>query len=327
MEKVGEEGILIDILSRLPVKSLLRSKCVCKQWRSLISDPEFAELQLGRSKEHNPNACRRVLWLNNPIRSIDCESLSCSNEGTTVRDIKHPSIVSSLESFIEIVGSCNGLVCLLVDFKSFILWNPTTGACNELPSPSSDISGREYFYGFGYDSSTNHYKLFKGSSACYGFLSDNTIVEIYSCKTNSWRRMKYEFIPYVTSRGLFLNGSLHWLVGRDCSDLDSMIVSFDVADETFGRLVSPLLLDLDTVLEGLMILEDCLFVYQDNWTGFNSFTFEGWILRDYPVKSSWTKYCSFLIEESPAQHYLWDPLWFRKDGKVLFHLGHVANYF
>ncbi|XP_031405695.1 uncharacterized protein LOC116214428 [Punica granatum] len=147
-------------------------------------------------------------------------------------------------------------------------------------------------------------KLFKGSSACYGFLSDNTIVEIYSCKTNSWRRTKYEFIPYVTSRGLFLNGSLHWLVGRDRSDLDSMIVSFNVADETFGRLVSPLLLDLDTVLEGIMILEDCLFVYPDNWTGFKSFTFEGWILRDYPVKSSWTRYCSFLIEESPAQHYL-----------------------
>lgn len=41
--------IVADILSRLPVKSLLRFKSVCKQWQSLISDPKF-NLSKGRER-------------------------------------------------------------------------------------------------------------------------------------------------------------------------------------------------------------------------------------------------------------------------------------
>ncbi|OWM67594.1 F-box/kelch-repeat protein At3g06240-like [Punica granatum] len=323
MEMVREEGILIDILSRLPVKSLLRFKCVCKQWRSFISDPDFAKSQLRRSMEQNPSSCRRLLWLNNPIRSIDCENLSCSSAGTAIRVIKPPSIISDPRSFKQVGGSCNGLLCLVANFECFILWNPTTGAYNELPSPSPcpDTAGRQFFYGFGYDCSTDDYKLLKGSTPSYGSQSVDTIAEIYSCRTNTWRRMKYDRVPYVTGRGLFLNGSLHWLVETDLTDNDGMIVSFDVTNEKFGGLVSPLSHDRGVLFKGLMIAEDCLFVYQGLKTGINGFTLEGWVLSDYRMKSSWTNICSFLIEECRPLRYFWHPVWFRKDGKVLFHLG------
>ncbi|OEL19199.1 hypothetical protein BAE44_0019782 [Dichanthelium oligosanthes] len=33
------DDLLVEILSRLPVKDLRRSKCVSKPWRHLISDP------------------------------------------------------------------------------------------------------------------------------------------------------------------------------------------------------------------------------------------------------------------------------------------------
>ena len=40
------EDLLVSIFIRLPVKSLLRFKCVCKSWYSLINSPIFIGLHL-----------------------------------------------------------------------------------------------------------------------------------------------------------------------------------------------------------------------------------------------------------------------------------------
>ena len=41
--------IVVDVLSRLPVKSLMRFQCVCKSFKSLITDPSFAKKHLHAS--------------------------------------------------------------------------------------------------------------------------------------------------------------------------------------------------------------------------------------------------------------------------------------
>ena len=41
--------LFFEILTYLPIKSLLRFRCVCKRWRSMISDPSFAEAHRSRS--------------------------------------------------------------------------------------------------------------------------------------------------------------------------------------------------------------------------------------------------------------------------------------
>ena len=38
--------LVVEILSRLPVKSLLLFKSVCKSWKTLISDPKFAQTHI-----------------------------------------------------------------------------------------------------------------------------------------------------------------------------------------------------------------------------------------------------------------------------------------
>ncbi|CAL4887646.1 unnamed protein product [Urochloa decumbens] len=43
------EDIIFDVLSRLPVRTLCRLRCVCKAWRVLISDPAFAAAQGSRA--------------------------------------------------------------------------------------------------------------------------------------------------------------------------------------------------------------------------------------------------------------------------------------
>uniref|UniRef100_A0A5B7CEN8 F-box domain-containing protein n=1 Tax=Davidia involucrata TaxID=16924 RepID=A0A5B7CEN8_DAVIN len=42
------EWLLLEILVRLPVKSIFRFKCVCKHWLSLISHPSFARSYISR---------------------------------------------------------------------------------------------------------------------------------------------------------------------------------------------------------------------------------------------------------------------------------------
>ena len=44
------DELIVEILSRLPVKTLMQFKCVCKSWKTLIShDPSFVKLHLQRS--------------------------------------------------------------------------------------------------------------------------------------------------------------------------------------------------------------------------------------------------------------------------------------
>lgn len=43
------EDIILDILLRLPVKSIGRFQCACKSWRATISDQSFIRAHLERT--------------------------------------------------------------------------------------------------------------------------------------------------------------------------------------------------------------------------------------------------------------------------------------
>ena len=47
--------IITDVLSRVPVKSLLRFRCVSKPWCSLIDSPHFVKTHLNRSVDNRTN--------------------------------------------------------------------------------------------------------------------------------------------------------------------------------------------------------------------------------------------------------------------------------
>ncbi|KAI3956746.1 hypothetical protein MKW92_027012, partial [Papaver armeniacum] len=50
------ELVVCEILSRLPAKSLMRFKCVCKSWQSLIQrDGHFIDLHFSRSRTRSCN--------------------------------------------------------------------------------------------------------------------------------------------------------------------------------------------------------------------------------------------------------------------------------
>lgn len=59
-----------------------------------------------------------------------------------------------------IVGSCNGLVCVLIDIDELYLWNPSTRECKKLPNLDVESVHRlEERYGLGYDDFSDDYKV------------------------------------------------------------------------------------------------------------------------------------------------------------------------
>ena len=62
----------------------------------------------------------------------------------------------------HVIGSCHGLVCIAFDNyggQDIVIWNPSTGDYRKLPNLDISSGDTRYQYGFGYDSSTNDYKI------------------------------------------------------------------------------------------------------------------------------------------------------------------------
>ncbi|XP_057422520.1 putative F-box protein At3g17500 [Lotus japonicus] len=125
------EELIPQILLRLPVRSLVRFKSVCKSWLSLISDPK-----LGKSHyDISASPTRRCLTKGNDseVESIDVDASLRDN--SCVVNLKFPlpppreEYVFGLDppSDVEFVGSCRGFVLVAYPQGDVIVWNPSTG--------------------------------------------------------------------------------------------------------------------------------------------------------------------------------------------------------
>lgn len=94
------EDLIAQILDLLPVKDLLRCRCVCKPWCSLIDSPRFVKAHLKRSVECNTNT--GVIIRGFLAYSVDFDSL----DDTTAVEINEP--LRTLLRGTGLVGSCNG---------------------------------------------------------------------------------------------------------------------------------------------------------------------------------------------------------------------------
>ncbi|KAB1201526.1 hypothetical protein CJ030_MR0G003213 [Morella rubra] len=225
------EDIIVEILLQLPVKPLLRFRCVSKRWFSLISDPHFAKSHFKRASERTQR-----LLLSTSLRLGSLEVDKPFGNGSAVKKLNFP--FKQRGRRVKILGSCNGLVCVsLYGHKDFYIWNPSTGDCRKLPDPAIAVHRKNiYIHGFGYDSSTDDYKLLVGS---YPLPRPSREAEgkLFSLKSNSWKTVANLFNPeeYCESAGIFSNGALHW----QAELIDPRIIAFDLAEEKFREVPMP----------------------------------------------------------------------------------------
>ncbi|KAI3413006.1 Pre-mRNA-processing factor 19 [Psidium guajava] len=323
------EDIWVEILFRLPVKSLMRFKCVGKRWQSLISNPGFAKSHLQRLKVGDSIPSQRIIrsrFKRSPLETMDFEALEGAIGG---RDDCEPVELHSPHkdfSFSEdsIVGSCDGLICLVVP-GGFLIYNPAIRESRELPC--SDFGGyggsTGLFRGFGYDSRSDDYKLVEGR-VDYG----NWEVEIFSLKSGSWRSMQVQFQKEshleVCGPGVYWNGAIHWFVdGRVAHRRQGVIMSFDLSEEKFHQELPVPEVDVDIDLVGIGIQGASLFIYNSS----HDPRVEAWIRDDRRRGGSWTKWFSIdrmhpLVRtwESPMAYTGAAPMAYTRSGKIILRM-------
>ncbi|XP_071728344.1 F-box/kelch-repeat protein At3g06240-like [Rutidosis leptorrhynchoides] len=284
---------LIDaILPFLPPKSLGRFKSVSKRWYSLISSPNFIKThtQMFNKKNPNPDPTHLILLPNVGDYSFYSLDIKQINTQTT------PATVTAKRLKLQkpcywILGSCNVLVLAYGRPRNIYLVNPTTNETLKVPG------GRyNYTYGFGYDSSTDDYKVisipFKGVQNSD---PDTKFVRVYSLRNNSWKKFPNppnQLHDYCSPHpGLLLNKNLHWIVGGGC--LRITIASFSLADEEFHIIESPDFVNrVEKSWSRLFALGEKLAAVICFWLHDCGFVNELWVMEEYGVPKSWMKLCN-----------------------------------
>lgn len=112
IEKLGShlpEVIIEMILSKLPVKILLRFKCVSKSWLSLITTEALIKTHFQNSLQNTCFPHSRVIIEHQPLHQ--CSQQSLLNEPLSVAAIPlHDPLKMNRNKFL---GCCNGFVCVI----------------------------------------------------------------------------------------------------------------------------------------------------------------------------------------------------------------------
>ncbi|KAL5805080.1 hypothetical protein ACOSQ3_031880 [Xanthoceras sorbifolium] len=261
--------LILDIVSRLPVKSLCRFRCVSKLWLALISDSRFVKLHLAKTQR------QRLVLDTKSLFSVDIEMISDTDHKIFAAELDFPGKKLYPEiNCLTCIGSCNGLLCILTDPKYLFLYNPSNKECKQ-------ILGFRFryiiLYGFGYVESVDDYKFVKIGKP-------GKFVKVYSLRKDSWTtRIQNELYladEWIT-RGIHLNEAIYWLLKGQ-----NVIAAFDLVEEKFTTLLLPDITLTENVSRySLGCLNGSLCLTTRKRDHVNEF----WIMQEYNGNESWTK--------------------------------------
>lgn len=313
--------LIFDIFSRLPIKTVFSCRCVCKIFSYLLSHPDYALPCLKKTpstlliRESPENYLPRIFYHHAYL--VDLEETNCSihTHYPFAALPKYKIYCLPEVDKLELVGSCNGFLCFYQP-ESFLYYvcNPLFGEYMVLPPPSPVPTDYIYLNYFGFCPKTNQYKVIRFVST---LLRSNTVVEIHTLGTKSWRNIVDA--PRPSPRGSFepfLRGILYLIV--DSIDTSSdLIWSFNLENEQFRPIQPPVHFDFEYmnnvswiqigVFEGSLCI---CYVYDKS-------CFEAWIVNEYGIKESWVK--KFVVDYNKCQMHVGDrghPLVFMRNGDM-----------
>ncbi|KEH36918.1 putative F-box domain-containing protein [Medicago truncatula] len=286
--------LFIDILSRLPVQSLLRFRSISKSLRSFIDSHTFTKHYL-----KNSFSIKIILRHNYDLYQLDFSNL------TTHVKFSVPLNINLFNPNIDLLGgSCNGLLCISNGVSEIAFWNPNIRKHRvipylPIPRNESDFRLSKCVHGFGFDQSACNYKLVRVSFfEGIRHIMFKTQVRLFSSKTNSWKALPN--IPYALYStqpvGVFVENSLHWVVTRNRSQ-PCLIVAFNLTQEVFNEVPLPEIQMADNV-KGFQIdvslLGECLCMTVNHVSVRHHTTkVEVWVMKKYGFRDSWCKLFTF----------------------------------
>ncbi|KAK9667714.1 hypothetical protein RND81_13G006200 [Saponaria officinalis] len=276
--------IAAEILPRLPAKSLLRFKSVCKSFNTVISSPEFVRLHL----RHSLSSDNRLLVIPSTDRTVytfDLDSLSSSSSAASAT-FSWPD-----QAFIE--GSCNGVLLITGYFGGLyrlVLLNPSTRTY-------VDVFSTTNYLGFGFDHLNNDYKIVVVIDYHTNVLKSR-VTKIYSLNSKSWKIVENKIPPdaiqYPYSGALVDNHLLHWIFWTPSTG-KRIIGCFDICLEKWGADVPlPGHYCDKNELQDMGVVDGRLFCSFENRV---DLSYDVWVMEEYGVQESWTKLLSVAIPD------------------------------
>ncbi|KAI5440928.1 hypothetical protein KIW84_010409 [Lathyrus oleraceus] len=251
------EELISEVLSLLKVKSLLRFKCVNKSWNSLISDPFFVKMHLIKSSP-NPH-----ILLSSTYFSSTCNvgihnpfTLRSLPENRSINLFPEVSKYKLMEKRCHIIGSCNGLTCLVIS-----------------PSSRGGLSPKEV-------------RVFN--------IGDNVWRHVQSFAMEPYR-YSYTYNQLKAGVYLKLNNSLNWFALRDNTRpyyyalQQFVIISLDLGTETYTHFSFPKGFEESVIRPIVCVLMECLCVSHYS----KGFDFVIWQMKEFGVGESWMKLLKF----------------------------------
>ncbi|WZY80574.1 hypothetical protein YC2023_026958 [Brassica napus] len=321
--------VVNDLFLRLPATTLLRCRVLSKPCCSLIDSPDFIASHLKRTLE---TAEHLMILLQSPqlLRTV---YLDAPNK---LSDVEHPLQTGGVT---EVFGSVNGVIGLTNSPLDLALFNPSTRKIHRLPIapidfPEHSISRENVFYGLGYDSVSDDYKVVRiiqsndegdEDDESFGYALE---IKVFSLRSNKWKRIHLLFevqilfiyfyydLLHRRGNGVLASNSLHWILPRTGGHTAfNTIIRFDLASDNLGVLNFPQDLycedDMDIgVLDGCL----CLMCYSE------SSHVDVWILREYQGK--WSKFITVPKPETVVSFEFVRPMIYSKDrSKILLELN------
>ncbi|KAI3746244.1 hypothetical protein L6452_08668 [Arctium lappa] len=299
------DELIGEIFQRLPPKSLFRFRSLSKAWCSRIASPDFI------SKHGSARNLQKVLIKHTTycqgrptgdLYTLHLEDRLPLSEYKGITPVEFPN------KDFNIIGSCNGILCVFGVDKLITLWNPSIR--RKLTVPSHQYYFQDSFegfnvYGFGFDPTTEDYKIVWISN----LRSRKSLV--YTINTGLWCAITSPITTFceVKSCPCFVNGALHWVVGNN---LHSYILTFDLSTHIFGRISLPKPGWETTqlaIINGSLAVISCK--VDNSWI---------WVRKKYDTVTSW----SFFLKSDgyPYEGIIERVLQMTTNGDFVFYTSH-----
>ncbi|GLT40775.1 hypothetical protein SLA2020_148850 [Shorea laevis] len=263
VENSVPQDLIVDIFAKLPVKSLIRFMCLSKSCYQAISDPQFFHLHLHHSNQSNKHFVVQISGCPLTLQSLSFCDHQLLREPVTL----DPQIPLLPSLWREIVGSCNGVLCLITysqSMPSLGILNPSIKKLKLVLFPNladsfrfsrgiyRSVDGRRFRteIGFGFDSCTSDFKIVIIFWEIHSQIWRQ--VQVYSLRQDSWKVLSNvpNFLYNLYEPQVVVNGAFYWFVNSAISDCYS-ILKFDFTDETFKEIKMP-----DCFYEDLRFVND-----------------------------------------------------------------------
>ncbi|KAG5527800.1 hypothetical protein RHGRI_028670 [Rhododendron griersonianum] len=278
------DDVLIDILSWLPAKSILRFKSVSKHWYSLIQNPSFISLHRAHARTFH---CVSLVHTDgdDPYHW----SMHLLPDQASHHDLDLSFVRPRLSKDFDHQGSCNGLV--LLPQPPYCTWHT-------------------HYLGFAFDSETDDYRVVRFATPretddyrIVRFATPRETSEtmrvidhrthIYCMSADSWKELvvvarNHDFTGYHHHPCTSLDGVFYWLSSNAYPYGHTKIDAVNTVEGWFERRSLPASV-CSHLQTNLCLLNDSLALVAplyDNWLDTQ---FDVWLMDEYGVQECWTK--------------------------------------